>query len=726
VYYLRSRGPEHASLVVLLENRPGDAEAEVFQAPPGRTWLTLRHLPRTPALRLTAIGGWWVRHGIPNDNLDVIVYAHIRGIEPPGFYRYVHTAGPLFYIESRANAHGIPVWVADWRLVATPGHGFPSFGYVQRECATPLRRQSSLSPEWPYVTNTGTFAPAPGVIPVPIIVNLRQAHVVGLANLLSTHFENCIYAFNSYAPVPEHGVGTPDFESPWGFYDLSGRGHGYPNLIVHTFYSYPGEVQLGRLLHAKGPFPKAPAAEDIRYSWADHVGDLLFDFKVDVYGHYAYSGHVALAGGQLMVTVPSYHAWPDWVTTKRWPVATFVEPQFDNEKTSEGIYAWSADAVGAAYDFGLSAAPDLSAFRNIPIGFRGELRTGAALPVRLYASPVDGRLHLLDASLGLWNLGGGTTLVERNLNGGLYLDEWERVFQPTPAVAPQVSRAAGRAQVAQTGALNSVVQSRLLALPDDVILVADKAGVLWLSVPYKPSVLELSPPTSPATWRRFRSAAAPWIGGKSPYHLAAWVAGWPGPRTLLSGARLLAVRVGTDGFAVELALRKTGSPLPGSDQVLKPGIWMVTVAPHRVAVAKARAGMLKAGVAWRDDSAGAVSVGARLVNAGTAPWFGTVAVRVDGAVVWRWNAEVWGGTTSVLSRRWLPPAPLLGRPVRVTLTADGRVLWTRSVTLNGTTRPAPVRLFLMATPASWLGGVMLLAAGTLFAAVWALWKRVAV
>jgi hypothetical protein len=726
VYYLRTRGPEHASLVVLLENRPGDAEADVFQAPPGRTWLNLRHLPRTPALRLTAVGGWWVRRGIPNDNLNVTVYAHIQGIEPPGFYRYVHTSGPLFYIESRANAQGIPVWVADWRLVETPGHGFPSFGYVQRECATPLTRQQSLSPAWPYVTNRGLFSPAPGVIPVPIVVNFKSGKVTTYADLLSNHFENCMYVFNSYVSVPLRGHGQPDFESPWGFYDLSGRGHGYPNLIVHTFYSYAGEVQLGELLHANGPFPLTPAAEDIRYSWADHVGNLLFNFKVDLYGHYAYSGHVALAGGQLTVTAPSYQAWPGWVMSKTWPVAAFVEPQFDNELTSEGIYAWNADAVGPRYDYGLSATPNLSLFKTVPLGYRGELRVGASLPVRLYASPVDGRLHLLDASQGLWNLGGGTALVERNLNGGPYLDEWERVFQPAPAVSVQVIRSAQLETVIESGSLPSVVQSRLLALPDEVIIVADKSGVLWLRTPYKPSVLELSPPTNPATWRRFRSAAAPWIEGKSPYHLAAWVTGWPGDRVLLPEAKLVAMRVGTDAFTVVLAVPRADPALPGSRLPLAAGKWVVTVEPGHVVVRPARVGTLRAQVEAHSDPAGVMSWSVGLVNPGTAPWSGTVRLNVGEQTVAQWRAAVWGDSAWRATARWLPPTDAGERGVPVVLTADGRVVWRRLMGLDVSSRPPPLALLLMATPGPDIAGLTLGALSLLMAAVWMVWKRVAV
>jgi hypothetical protein len=725
IYYLPSRGPRHASLVVLLENQPGDVEADVFQAPPGRHWLNPRHLPRTPALRLTAVGGWWVRHGIPNDSLNVTVYAHIQGIEPPGFYRYVHTAGPLFYIESRADADGIPVWVADWRLVATPGHGFPSFGYVQRECRTPLTRQPSLSPEWPYVTNQGFFAPLPERIPAPIVVNFRSAKVTTYADLLSNHFENCMYVFNSYAAVPLHGPGTPDFESPWGFYDLSGQGHGYPNLIVHTFYSYPGEADLSQLLQANGPFPQTPAAEDIRYSWADHVGNLLFNFKVDLYGHYAYTGRVALASGQLTVTAPSYQAWPNWVMSKAWPIAAFVEPQFDNEQTSEGIYAWNADAVGTRYDYGLSTTPNLSSFATLPLGYRGEVRAGAFLPVVLYASPVDGRLHLLDARQGLWNLGDGTTLVERNLNGGLYLDEWERVFHPTPVVAPEVSRAADRQAVAEVGSLAPVVQSRLLALPDQVVLVADASGVLWLHTPYRANVLELSPPTSPATWRRFRTAAAPWMAGKSPYHLAEWVAGWPGDRVLLPGAKLLAVRVGRDAFAVEMAVAQTAPPLPGSSRMLTPGVWVVTAGPGRLAVAQARPGTLKGTVSRDNGPPGVLSFHVYLHNGGTAPWTGTVTLRINGQSVSRWHPEIWGGGTWTAVPRWLPPVSMLGGHAHLALTVDGRVLWQRLMTIDVPMRPAPTVLFAMATPASWLDVLMALTIGALLTAVWTLWKRVA-
>ena len=124
------------------------------------------------------------------------------------------------------------------------------------------------------------------------------------------------------------------------------------------------------------PAAKKPS-EVIRYTWADHPGNQYFNYKVDVFGFHPYPGVVSLAGGRFKVVAPAYKSYPGWVIDHRWPVITFVDTNGKGYPTSEGIYDWSSRSVGTAYWRGWTATPNMSQFRTITQGLRGEYMLGA-------------------------------------------------------------------------------------------------------------------------------------------------------------------------------------------------------------------------------------------------------------------------------------------------------------------------------------------------------------
>lgn len=725
VYYLAGRGPAHPALIVLLDNGPAGVVAEVYQPPKGKTAVNIHHLPPVPTIRMVAVGGWWVRHGIDNYNLDTTVFDPLPGMVAALYRRDVRPGQPIYYIETRASRTGTPTWEADWLLKKLPGSTYPSFGFTESRCAMHWIPERSTSPAWPYVVALSGLGGGHGVLRLPIVVDWRRARIYRYQEFLGVHNQMCAYAFNSNAAVPLRGTGTPDFESPWGTYNLASRNTGYPNLIVHTFYNFAADPTAALPPGMAGSRIFTPPQEDIRYSWADHAGDLLFNYKVDLYGQYGYARATRLGSLPLRVYAPTYAQWPAWVMARPWPVAAFVQPQFDNQKTSEGIYTWNASAVGTRYTYGLSTNPSLRAFSTITTGYRGEIRAGAALGVRLYASPIDGRLHLLNARAGIWNLGGGWDLLERNLNHGLYLDEWERVYHPLPAPRRLRGVTPPRGVSASSlGAPAMDVESRLLALPQGVVLTADQTGVTWLRTSYSPSAMELVPPTNQSTWRRFTRRAAPFITGKSPFNLRSWTASWNGSRVELPGARLSVVFVGVRTFAVLVRQPPGAHPvrLPGVRQRVGAGLWIVRAGPQGFTATRVRAGGVAMTVRLLGDRRGTILVGVTLKNHGPATWLGTVGLAIGHRSETRGPVILASGA---IQTEWLPVR--VGRTaasVSVRVFVDKRVAWRRRLLVPGAdTGRAPglmVRMSLATTPSA---VVAVGAAIATLASVSIIWRR---
>lgn len=547
IYYIKSRGVRRPSLIVKLvhAHKSGTALAYVYQAPRSRDYISYSlirgrlTLAKTemPAIVMESGAGRWVIHGRPELDLTVRIYSTLRAMwEPPvnvasiladpGHRRLVYT------IRTHAFANGVPEWDLRELDVHTPGIGLYRTNYAQREDDAPVRWSRSVSPEWPYVASSGHFLQGYTVETPPIVVNWKSGRIKDFSEVVSVRAEANGYALYSLIRLPVHTFSKPDFESPWGFYNLSAQQTDYPDLIVHVFRNYANDPNYKddttATLHA--PLYPRPS-EDIRYSWANHVGNLSFNYKVDMYGNVPYRQRTSLAGGLLSVDTPRYATYPDWAIGHRWPVTTFVDTEDSSYQTSEGIYDWPASSVGIPYVRGWTSSPSLSEFKSIRVGFRGEYRIGRTRRPYLYLSPIDGRLHLLYAEAGLWNLGNGLEVVERNLDRGPYIDYWKLVAH------------GGHAE-------------QRFAYIGGWEFYSGPTGVDWLKHSLTQSTLQLLPPTDHRSWLFFRRVAA-MQRPRSPYDMRAWL---PHSARLVAGDRIsgLTVRGHILGFLLDVSRTERG------------------------------------------------------------------------------------------------------------------------------------------------------------------------
>jgi hypothetical protein len=720
IYYLANRGPSRPSLLVILHNEGRQAVADVYQALPHHHWVNLRNLGPTPSLVITALGGWWERHGLPNYNLDVAIFGPVYGMwgATEAYLRQVGWDEPLYSIEVRQDAQGIPSWEARWLLPTFPGQTFIDFSYSQRECSGPLTRLSSPSPLWPYVTGGGGFLQANGTLHPPIVVNWPTGRIRYFSEIVTARGQACSYDYYDENPVTSRHPNDVSFETPWGFYNVSGHPSAYPNLIVHTFFNPPGQPSglTPQLTARYGYVPPAPPLSDIRYSWADHPGNLLLDFKVDLFGPYGYHHVTRIADGTLAMVAPGYHQFPQWVLAKPWPVAAFVQAG-PGYASSEGIYQWSTAAVGYPYALGLTGQPNLSVFSSLPAGLRGEYRVGVARPVWIYKSPIDGRLHLLFAQHGLWQLSDGNQLREANLTGGPYLDQWTYLVRVPSrvTVSELMHRLPDIEQALQVLAPTYRPVDRLTVLPGGYVLIVTPDGVTWMrDGPPLAAGPWVQPPRNHATWVQFVKAARPAMTGKPASDLAAWIT----PVNPLDeihaahvDARILAV--GRKTFTLELIVPLAAGALrlPGVNRSLTPGRWVLEEQAGRLVAEPAAPPRFRVRVtSVRASQWGRSWIDMRIRNQGTLPWRGVVSLWTRRRLVARSLVTVGGRGRWVGS---LDFVPRVTGSVPVRLNIGDRTLVRFHLFISPWQRPSVGRLLLLSDPSTWADPLELLLGGSL-------------
>jgi len=585
LYYPSGGTPKRPALVVLLEKVTGAevSTAKIYDDQSGNGYVDISLQgdvltvlePHGPGIIMTALGGWWVRDGIANYNLDVQIFGQVCamwGAGPDcgggGYINYLKPGELNFDIHVRDPEHlGIPQWELRSLVPAFPGLGYVRTHYAERKCASPVKPVPSPSPEWPYVAHRQGFLQDPGAFQPPIGVDWDKSRITLFAELVAVRGQNCSYNLYSITPVKLGALNSPDFEAPFAFYDLSGKGQGQPNLIIRMGRFYAQDPWFAPELFARRPDYKPPVVT-IRYSWRNDVGNGSFDYKVDMFGFHPYTDKTPIAGGSAWIDAPPYAKLPSWVIGKPWPSTTFIDTNGGSYSTSEGIYEWSSDYIGWAYLLGISDTPDLSRWEEIPLGFRGEFRYQRADQPHLYLSPLDNRLHLLYAEGGIWNLGDGWLLREHNLTGGPYIDGWTLERVPTESGA----------ELEDTSA--QVVQA-FYALEDHILFAdATDYSVILKETQYAPSLFTLLPPTDHASWEDFRTRLQPYRGhGRDPKDLRAWLADFAGPSLEISKGSIRGVRPDGDGFRFVLDLQP-GFQVSGANSPdltgLRPGAYVVT------------------------------------------------------------------------------------------------------------------------------------------------------
>jgi hypothetical protein len=227
-------------------------------------------------------------------------------------------------------------------------------------------------------------------------------------------------------------VNYADFENPMAYYDLWGNRDGRPELFIRMAYYGQGDKYLtGQAL--PGP------VQEINYSWnQSHPKGLYWTYKLGLVGRNP-ADSIVQVGDFQFGSVP-YDELPGWVASRPWDIATFVADEGGGYQSAEGIYEWAPlEGIIPDTSRGLSVIPGakeavqdyiLGATRSSPAQYFNTIREGLRGEygepngsIRLYASPIDHRLHLFGARSGVWNEGGGRELRYESI-GGPYINHW--------------------------------------------------------------------------------------------------------------------------------------------------------------------------------------------------------------------------------------------------------------------------------------------------------------
>lgn len=605
LFYTGQRPDDQPSLVVVFDKPPGSevAGATVYDVPPGLDYVPVEFGPDTvsfrqalaPALQIVSLDGWWVRDGVISYNLNIEVKGPIYAMwgggydpltaSPTSWTALVPHGDPAASIKVRDPQHeGVPLW--DLRMLkarVSETRAYYRINYAERTCSSPTQIDYGVSPLWPYIIDGGGYEQTPGRLRPPIVVDFIRGRVTTLSEIVTVRNQNCSASFYSIkGPPGEGGLIHANFETPFAFYDLSGQGNGYPNLILRSEH-YPAHDPWSVNSGAEGgAIRTAPREyETIRYSWRNAVGDLRWDYKIEVLGFQPYTFETPIAGGLYTIDAPAYAQFPAWVVDHSWPAVTFIDTEGNSYNSSEGIYDWTPRALGLDYFFGWSDSSTLDAYQEITPGFRGEYRLQKDAPPRLYLSPIDGRLHLKGAEGGLWSLSDGLVMRVYNLTGGDYVDGWVREraasapVDKTPA-DPAVPTATSQPPAAP---LSPMPEEAIFALHGYLLYSGPQLAEIR-QVRYLPASFEIAPPTDSASWQAFRERMAPFTQQRpDPLNMYSWLDAFSGPTLQIGGGTISGVRATVDGFRFVLTIRpgaRVGGENLVSDAPLGPGSYAVT------------------------------------------------------------------------------------------------------------------------------------------------------
>ncbi len=415
-------------------------------------------------VQLRAPDGWWAREGKLNFNLDIAVDGPVMAMASfDRFLEDLETDGDVdFHIKIRdLDNSGRGDYDFRWSETSLP----ETWGLRRVNLAvdeSPADAQS-LSAQflpgqvfWPYLSTVygplryadGTLILVPykdleeqrygfiqgynqsgisgdGMMP-PIQIGWQKAKIVFVAEFVPSRGGEhnwFIYAIPPYRPGMEASAAPgavpyrADFENPFGFYDMAGDGDGIPELLVRVEGYAEDDVY--------SPISGRPFSS-VRFSW-DQDNDGAWEYTMNLHGMLDLATETIMVDTIPIVSVP-YAALPERVLSKTWDHITFVSHMKGGFTGMEGIYIWGMPyALRDEYFSGMLDEPPLDTFQQIPAGYRGEVALKPGLRARLYFSPIDCALHLVDASFGIWNLNDHVQVLYENLNEDAYIDHWRYV-----------------------------------------------------------------------------------------------------------------------------------------------------------------------------------------------------------------------------------------------------------------------------------------------------------
>lgn len=689
LYYLPDNGPEKPALVVRLNRvaNTGIPQAQVYQAPSDLSYVPIRlqadkvdfERALEPSITIQSLDGWWSKDNRPSYNLDIQIkgpmYAmwgadyDTKNLIFRGWPTEVKANEPSVAIRVRDPQHtGVPQWDLRQLLPAFPGKGYLRTNYAERKCNTPLEFSPGVSSLWPYIAENGGYEQVPGKLNAPIVVDWSLGRITYFSELVTVRNQNCSYSLYSLNALEADKLNQANFETPFAFYDLSGQGRGYPNLVLRTEHFPSGDKFSAdmdpRILQGR---PISRDFETIRYSWRNAVGDSRWDYKIDVLGFEPYNSDTVLADSGLRIDAPSYEQFPAWIVNRSWPAATFVSMEGREYISSEGIYDWSPRELGVGYLFGWDDQPKLEAFNSIGVSLRGEYRFNRDSEPRLYFSTVDRKLHMLKAEGGIWNIDGRSRLHYASLNSAGYIDQWTYVALAQPS--------------------NVIRSSRQLNVSPTHLLYTDYSDVIIRQAQVEPAVFELAPPTDRASWEALQKKLNENKRDFTGDDLLAMLNQFNGPELTISKAKLSEYRPFNNGFRFILSL-EPGYSVKGASFLkldnLQPGDYVVTYNQNRFTIEALTPYTITAKIEIPNlNSLERSSFNVTLHNAGLQDFpqaslelWATPLVGMP-RIIARKSLDIFAKETTQLSLVWTPPTggqwkitPLLRQPNGTTLSFE--------------------------------------------------------
>lgn len=523
-----------------------------------------------PAVRVIVQGDWFLPSGELNWNVRFetdgpIMHLHTYNITDiwlrNDFLRYDGSPDAELLFEDR-DRNGIPEY-GIWRLLApTP----ESWGSVRTWIWSNKGNRRPIQPDeqnyflWPYLYLSGFDSHIEDGRPVPIGTNYFDAPP-GLSVAFSDGSIRNVF-FPGY-PIEDgfhvhtleyfesKSVNYANFENAQAYYDLADDKDGQPELHIRHRYFGARDHYTERL--------EVPENE-IRWSWNQSVTDeLSWDYKLGLAGRYPITT-TARVGDFEYLTIP-YSQLPNWVLNHEWDYATFVAHESDTPFLStEGIYAWGAleyevngdpSALSRYLAGEIVLDPD-ELYREIGPGWRGEFSPDFRSRPLLYVSPVDHKLHLINAQHGVWELGPDTLIRYENLDGDAYLDSWQYYENDLLLEA--------------------------LYYQENHLVYAGPGGIRVKQVATDATTFTISPPTTHQQWLNLGERLQASDPSLQPSNFSAMVDQFQGRELDITGGTLRNFRTIRNGFRFELLLDE-GFQIAGSDLVgiagLEPGEYVV-------------------------------------------------------------------------------------------------------------------------------------------------------
>ncbi|MBV8087492.1 MAG: hypothetical protein JO247_22005 [Chloroflexi bacterium] len=522
-----------------------------------------------PQVQVQAPDGWWTRDGKINFNLNVQVSGKIMGAFGAERFLDWQTSGPVpqFTIQvrdtdgdGRPDAEVIQVTpqaaspadgIFRTETLVDEGHNEPAlsgywfwpflgFGQPGKNLAYD-ERQGITGQNWPCTVVKDYQESLP-----PIWVDAQKGTVECVDEFVASRGNGNNWFSYSMTRLGDNPDTTADWESPFAFYDLAGRGDGYPDTQIRVVNWNPQDIYADcASCNLDRP------VQLVRYSW-DDLHDHAWNYKLDLIGRHPLDQTISILG--LTFRSVSYAQLPSWVANNSWDVTAFVAAEQPNYWTSEGIYTWDAPQdVWSDYLTGVTSAPPVSEYHSIDPGFRGEYTLQPQAKPRLYFSPIDHRLHLLGAQGGVWN--DTRSLTTYDTLGTPYIARWTQssVVPPTDVFADNQLLHIQPQDLSDTPQASEAATTQTsLTFMDGQLILEQPFGVSIKALDLPPSVAEFDPPTDFRSWTALGDYLTAHPAGSRVSSPEGMFEQFGGSVEIIAGGAVSGLRTDGDGFRFDL------------------------------------------------------------------------------------------------------------------------------------------------------------------------------